>query len=150
MDCEICQLLGNDKSLVFETDFWKVFAINEQSYLGRCVVSCKRHCFSLSELKNEEWNDFHSVVKKLEAAAKKAFGASLANWACLMNNAFRKDPGNPHVHWHFRPRYRKPVVFAGKTFTDPDFGEHYGHHDDVVSDEILSQIVVALKSALEN
>ena len=64
MDCEVCNLLSNDQSLVFQTDYWKVFVMKEQSYLGRCVVSCKRHCQSLTLLTIEEWNDFKIVADR--------------------------------------------------------------------------------------
>lgn len=150
MNCEVCNLLNNDQSLVFQTDYWKVFVMKEQSYLGRCVVSCKRHCPSLTELTTDEWSDFKGVATRLEEAAMRAFGADLVNWVCLMNNAFRKKPFNPHVHWHFRPRYKRPVQFSGKTFTDPDFGEHYEHlRVERVDDETIQKVVNALKDNLE-
>lgn len=149
MVCEVCSLLDNDESLVFQTDYWKVFVMDEQSYLGRCVVSCKRHCPSLSGLTIEEWRDFKDVVNKLEGTARKAFGGVLANWTCLMNGAFKSQPYNPHVHWHFFPRYEKPVDFAGRTFTDPDFGEHYEHRrKEAVDKDMINKIVNALKTSL--
>lgn len=64
-------------------------------------------------------------MKKLESALKKSFNATMSNWTCLMNNAYQNEPPNPHIHWHFRPRYNHKVEFAGLTFEDPEFGHHY-------------------------
>lgn len=149
MQCDICDLLKNDTTLIFQTDHWKVFLMDEQSYLGRSVVSLKRHAGSLPDLSEEEWIDFKKVVERLEKAIRKTFDAQVFNWGCLMNNAFRKVPFNPHVHWHVRPRYKSKVIFAGKTFEDPDFGEHYNRdRKETVSPEILNQIVRAFKNHL--
>ena len=29
------------------------------------------------------------------------------------------------AHWHIWPRYARPVVIDGESFTDPNFGHHY-------------------------
>jgi len=148
MDCEPCRYLKDNNRLLFETKYWKVFVIDEQAFLGRTAVILKRHCHSLPELTEPEWQEFKEVVSKLEQAVKQAFGMEVANWACLMNHAFRTNIANPHVHWHLRPRYRHPVEFAGKTFTDPDFGEMYTDRHEKVDDEILLKITEALKANL--
>ncbi len=31
----------------------------------------------------------------------------------------------PHVHMHIYPRYQTPRLFAGQSFTDTRFGDHY-------------------------
>jgi diadenosine tetraphosphate (Ap4A) HIT family hydrolase len=36
--------------------------------------------------------------------------------------ALKRDQPEPHLHWHFIPRYNHPVNFAGHTFEDPHFG----------------------------
>ena len=41
-------------------------------------------------------------------------------------NSFYKEPApNPHLHIHVRPRYCKPVMLNGNTYTDSEFGHHY-------------------------
>jgi diadenosine tetraphosphate (Ap4A) HIT family hydrolase len=38
----------------------------------------------------------------------------------------RKSLQTPPVHFHIIPRYRQRREFAGGTFVDPEFGDHYG------------------------
>jgi len=38
-----------------------------------------------------------------------------------VNNAYQEENPHPEVHWHMRPRYAKPVEFAGQTFEDKEF-----------------------------
>jgi diadenosine tetraphosphate (Ap4A) HIT family hydrolase len=145
MECVGC-LTPKDNELIFETNFWKVILADDQAYLGRSYVTLKRHCGSLSELSQSEWDDFYIIVSKLESAVKKAFGASLFNWSCLMNLAYQNTPPNPHVHWHFKPRYKTPIDLDGEIFTDEEFGNHYStarHH--IVNGSIFSSIVDRIK-----
>ncbi|MCX6728063.1 MAG: HIT family protein [Candidatus Saccharibacteria bacterium] len=124
-DCDTCKLPINPDSVIYETDQWRVLLANDQGYLGRCYVTAKNHTGSLGELSDQQWKEYARIVTLLETACKKALGAEMFNWTCLMNNAFRKQPSKPHVHWHFRPRYRKDVSFGDLTFEDPQFGYHY-------------------------
>lgn len=127
---------------IFETKHWEVHLSPDQYYLGRCVVVASRDVGSMSDLNKEEWLDFAFLVKKFEMASKKAFGATMYNWTCLMNNAYQNNPPNPHVHWHVRPRYAKPVNFAGFDFDDKEFGHHYARDTErIVPDEVFSKIV---------
>lgn len=71
--------------IILETPYWKVELADEQLYLGRAYVVCKTKRASLSELSNEEFADLHETIKKYETLLKKTFGATLFNWACLMN-----------------------------------------------------------------
>lgn len=108
--------------LIAETEYWKIFLAPSQRYLGTCVVSLKRELGDLKDLKVEEWADFGSLVEAIELANKKIFNADLFNWNCLKNSAFRKNNPRPHIHWHFIPRYKHPIIFEGLEFVDPDFG----------------------------
>lgn len=137
--------------LVLETAHWKtMLTADQKTYLGRCAVWLKRSCGDLAELTSEELLDFHELVKKLEHACRKAFNATMFNWTCLMNNAYRTVPPNPQVHWHFRPRYNQIVIFAGTEFHDKLFGSHYELHTDSrdIGSEIRSLIVEELKKHL--
>jgi diadenosine tetraphosphate (Ap4A) HIT family hydrolase len=145
MECISCQT-EDPKNLVFEKNYWKIIISDEQACLGRCIVSCKRHVPSLSKLSNDEWNEFHDVVKTLEGALMKAFDARMFNWTCLMNDAYKKENPNPHVHWHFRPRYDHPVDFAGVTFEDKEFGHHYASGTNFkVSLEVNNKIIAEIR-----
>lgn len=141
--------MNKDELILFETDFWTVYLSPRQSYLGRCVIDIKRPCGSLSELTSKEWLDFEIIVKKLESLFKKAFDATMFNWTCLMNNAYKKDVFNPKVHWHLRPRYSHPVIIDKITFLDPNFAHHYDRTKrEIFSDKILKLILEKLKKHL--
>ena len=104
----------------------------------------------MSNLTSNEWTDFHTnIVKKLEPAFKKAFNATMFNWTCLMNNAYKSKNPKPQVHWHFRPRYRNNVKFAGEQFKDLEFAHHYNRErKKIVSKDILKKISGEIKKYL--
>ena len=70
-------------------------------------------------------DDFIPLVKALEKAIRKSLGATMFNWSCQMNHAYRESIPNPHVHWHVRPRYGRSVRVGGMVFRDAEFGHHY-------------------------
>ena len=143
--------MTKDERLIFETEFWQVVLSSNQLYLGRCRVELKRPCKDLSSLNQNEIVDFFDIVKKLESVLKSTFGATMFNWTCLMNNAYQDDTPKPQVHWHFRPRYKNRVDFAGQTFIDTQFGGHYLRGDDdstFASDEVLNLIKDEIKRNL--
>lgn len=128
--------------LFFKQKFFKIFLNYEQSYLGRIIIANKRHIQDLTEQTKEEWEDFGEVIKKLEPAIKKAFGAKMFNYNIMMNNAYKNNPPNPHVHIHLRPRYDKDVEFAGKTFIDPDFSFHYNRDRKEIEPEENRKLII--------
>src|SRR5579859_2399037 len=145
-DCDICQFLEKPKHQLMLTEYWSVGLGNNQAYFGRAYVTLRKHKGSLSELDANEWADFQELIKKLEHAYREAFGAVPLNWGCFMNNAFREDPPHPHVHWHIFPRYKQAPQFAGITFDDPLYGEHYDPNAErLVSDDVVEQITEKLK-----
>ncbi|OGM19598.1 hypothetical protein A2685_01280 [Candidatus Woesebacteria bacterium RIFCSPHIGHO2_01_FULL_37_10] len=135
--------------LIFETKHWEVYLNPDQYCLGRSVVVAKRDVGSMSDLKEEEWIDFAKLVKRFESGFKEAFGATMFNWTCLMNNAYQSLPPNPHVHWHFRPRYAKSVKFEGIKFDDKEFGHHYAKGTDFeVPEKVFLKIIKRIKESL--
>jgi len=139
------------KALLFETNYWQIYLSSDQKYFGRTLVLLKRDCGHLSALTEEEQKDFFEIVKKIEHLFTQTFGATMFNWTCLMNNAYKSDPPTPHVHWHVRPRYKNPIVFNGQTYTDPNFASHYLRGEEnveEVSEEMLNNIVEELKRNL--
>ena len=141
MNCISCKK-PNNENLITVTKFWSVTLSSNQSYLGRSYVTLKRHCGSLSELELNEWLDFIDLTKKLESAYKKAFDATMFNWTCLMNNTYQEVPPNPHIHWHFRPRYNHDVDVNGKQFNDQEFGHHYSREREQSIDSAVKETVL--------
>ncbi len=139
-------------NVIYETKYWIVKLADNQYEIGRCVIDIKRDCGQLSHLTPKEWEDLHkNIIIKLEKALKKSFEAEMFNWSCLMNNAFKpkiKNP-KPHVHFHFRPRYRKPVFYMGEKFIDEKFGYHYDRlKDKQVNDKVFQAIISKIKENL--
>lgn len=137
---------------IFESKHWEVNLGEDQLYLGRAYVDCKSKKTSLSELSDEEFLDLHNVIKKYESLLKKTFSATLFNWACLMNHAYREKPYAPQVHFHVRPRYESNVRVGDMVFHDPNFGDHAHLTTTItnrVSPETFTKILETLKSNLE-
>ena len=85
--------------ILYKGKYWQIiFGDWCQEFVGYCIFSSDKE--SLSELSREEWEELGFLEKKLELVCKKVFGATMFNFACLMNNAYR-DNEKPHVHYHF-------------------------------------------------
>lgn len=148
-ECHVCNLEVNKNAVLFETHSWRVLLAPDQGYLGRAYVTLKAHKEHLSELSEQEWTEYGALVNRVETACKNGLGATLFNWSCLMNNAYQHKPYAPHIHWHFRPRYEKPVVVNEVTFIDPEFGFHYNRNQhNVVDASLLMEIANRIKSHL--
>ncbi len=148
--CDWCSLSEEDKRFqVYESKSWSVFLSDEQDYIGRCILVLKRHCNSLPELTADEWEELRSLVCKVEACLKAVLGATLCNWSCLMNNFYKKPAPDPHLHIHVRPRYDKPVVINGNTYTDSEFGHHYAaRKSGVIPAKDQEEVFIRLKEWL--
>lgn len=105
------------------TDFIKEFkhwflALNwEQGFLGRSLLFLKAHKVDEVELTNEEAAEKHVIYCLWRKAITRAFNPDKINQAQLGNEEFLHKG---HLHWHFVPRYRRPITFAGATFQSDD------------------------------
>jgi diadenosine tetraphosphate (Ap4A) HIT family hydrolase len=122
--CPYCEKLKdyNFGDYLLQTTHWIIFLAPNQSNLGTCVLALNRPQKTLTGLSEGEWLDFNNLVEPMEYTVKRAFNATLINWGCLMNTFYLEGSPEPHLHWHFIPRYRDPVKFAGNWFEDPHFG----------------------------
>ena len=93
-----------------------------QEFVGYCVIGNDKE--SLSNLAPEAWEELGELEKELERVCRKVFGATMFNFACLMNNAYR-DNETPHVHYHFVPRYKNELKLFGKIYKDKHFGYNF-------------------------
>lgn len=149
--CEWCNLSDEDKKyLLFQTEYWQIFLADKQDYIGRCIILSKRHIGALSELTVTEWIDLKDVIDKLEKGISISFGATMFNWSCLMNDFFKSDIPNPHLHIHLRPRYKNPITIDGKQFYDVEFAHRYDNKKlSSVSQKEFESIYFTLKSTLQ-
>ena len=129
MKCEFCELTEDDKKdILLSSRHWTVFLSKYHLYLGRSVLGLRRHCEALADLTTEEWANLHMVMRRIESAYAIVLGATMFNWTCLMNNAYKAECPIPHVHFHVRPRYKTAPSIANESFPDPNFGHHYQNH----------------------
>lgn len=98
--------------LIKDYTHWSVSVYENQGYLGRCVVWCKREdALDLADATEDEQKELIKVLGELRGATKRAFQADWFNYAFLGNET-------RHLHCHFIPRYSGPRKFASTTFTD--------------------------------
>ena len=148
--CVWCNLSEEDKQYqVYETAFWSVFLSDEQDYIGRCILVLNRHCSSMSEMKEDEWEDLRKLICKVETCLKKVLGATLCNWRCLMNSFYKESEPDPHLHIHVRPRNDKPVMVNGNIYIDSEFGHHYAvKKDGEISEKDRETVFIRIKNRL--
>lgn len=154
-NCEVCPIVqapGSEAERfdIIAGDYWIAnLRQDDQSLLGTAYVTLRDHKESQTELTSEEDTEFVIIRNKLLRAQMQAFGAAIVNTSCLMNNAFQDVPAAPHVHHHFKPRYKEPVIFAEQTFYDDQFGHYLTQKNRrPVSDEVAEQITGALRSLM--
>lgn len=141
-NCEFCQ--GEfDKDVVKNYSHWQVQLFEDQYYLGRSLVKLKRHVEDLSDLRQEERNEFfEKVLPELEQALDNLFSPDLYNQATLGNDC-------KHFHFHIVPRYSSPRTFEGEEFVDEAWRNHYALKSGKdISQEVFSNIESRLEDEL--
>jgi diadenosine tetraphosphate (Ap4A) HIT family hydrolase len=130
------------KFIIKDYKYWTVYIHQNQSYLGRCVVWCKReNALDLTEATPEEQSELFIVLNELKNAVTKSFQPDWFNYAFLGNET-------RHLHGHFIPRYENSKEFMGVTFEDKLWGHNYKtNHDFKISPEVHSEIQ---KKIMEN
>ena len=131
------------KFLVKEYTHLLVNVHENQGYLGRCIVWCKREdALDLADATKAEQKELITILVELREATKRAFQADWFNYAFLGN-------GTRHLHGHFIPRYASMREFEGVTFTDERWGHNYRtNHDFVTPPEVINAVRGKLKAEL--
>jgi diadenosine tetraphosphate (Ap4A) HIT family hydrolase len=147
--------MNDPRFCVLQSTYWSAHVMDDQLYLGRLVVVLNTpqniRVEHLRDIPVISYVELLHVISVLEESLTKAFGATMFNWACLMNNAYQEPDPKPHVHWHFRPRYKQHVEFEGVIFEDPNFGHHYLREDNnrrLVGEEMKLKIANAIREAV--
>ena len=131
---------------LYKGKYWDViFGDWCQEFPGYCIIGNEKE--SLSELTPEAWEELGKLEKELERVCTKLFDATMFNFCCLMNNAYR-DNEKPHVHYHFVPRYKNELKIFDKIYKDKYFGynlwkrslSRLKKHKDIFSSEERKQI----------
>lgn len=125
-NCAFCNVTEMDKQwLLYENEHWSVYFADRQDYVGRCIVVARFHRESLSELTTEEWLSLKKIIVATENLLKNEMNATMFNWSCLMNDAYKTEVPHPHVHFHVRPRYKTPISIDNVQIVDTEFSHHY-------------------------
>ena len=60
--CDWCNLSEYDNQFqVYESSLWSVFLSDGEDYIGRCILVLKRHCGSMSEMTDDEWEELRRL-----------------------------------------------------------------------------------------
>jgi len=132
-----------EQNKIKDYKYWSVYAHENQSYLGRCVISCRRENASdLSEATTEEILEFLQIIQDLKNALQKAFQADWFNYSFL-GNEWR------HLHCHLVPRYQTERTFESVIFKDQLWGHNWKtDHNFQTADELRQKIKQAMQKAL--
>ncbi len=112
--CE-CFNAFKDQQVDFIKEFkhWFLILNYKQGFLGRCLLILKAHKTDEMEMTDEEILEKHKIYCLWRKAITKAFNPDKINQAQLGNE---EHIHKGHFHWHFVPRYRRPIHFAGTEF----------------------------------
>ena len=58
-----------------------------------------------------------------------------------MNNFYKAEEPNPHLHIHVRPRYKQGVVIGTTLYFDEEYGHHYALKKKNVLNEVDRSIL---------
>ena len=137
------QSFGYPESLIKEYKHWVVLLRPEQVTVGSLVLAAKSEAIHLGQLNAEEWAEFALVSQEMEILLVKTYGAEKFNYLALMMV-------DPNVHFHFVPRYSKPVSLGDREYSDPDWPVRTEMQALVLSEAELSLIKTELKEGLED
>ncbi len=134
---------NHSQNLIKEYQYWAVYVHENQEYLGRCVVWCKRQdALDFADVTVEEQAELFKVLTDVRKAVKKCFQPDWLNYTFLGNKT-------RHLHGHFVPRYEKPRIFEGITFTDQLYGHNYRTNPDfILSEDVIQKIKTSLIAAI--
>jgi len=132
------------ESRIKEYKYWDVFIPENQSYLGRCVVWCKReNALDLTDATEKEREELFLILRELKETLIKTFQPDWFNYSFLGNNL-------RHLHCHFIPRYAKPKIFEGIKFEDKLFGHNWKTDDSfLIPKAVLNKIKLSLSDSLK-
>lgn len=131
------------KNIIKEYKYWTLYVESHQSYLGQCIVYCKRdEALDLADATMTEQQELFLILQKLREAAKIIFQPDWFNYTFLGNDLH-------HLHCHFIPRYARSRIFMSQIFEDRLFGHNYKMNRMVVTPpELLAGLRDEYKKAL--
>ena len=137
-----CTLCPPTRGVVLSNDFWTLVLNDNQATLGRVFFALNRHETDIAALSDAETLSLWAFVRETKAALAALFAPDHHNFMFLMNLT-------PHVHFHIFPRYASSREFAGQTFPDSRYGDHYDPAESRALDNAAEeQLIATLRHAL--
>lgn len=127
------EAFGYPQNIIQEYQHWVTLLRPDQVTVGSLVLAAKSEALHLGELPAEAWAEFAKVSSDSEEMTRQAFGAEKFNYLALMMV-------DPNVHFHFVPRYSKPILVLGQEFQDVDWPRRTQLNDIETSAEVLAEI----------
>lgn len=105
--------------LIKDYKYWELTIHQNQGYLGRLVVWCKREdAMDLTQVTSDEYNELLVVIKEVREVLTGLFHPDWFNYAFLGNEV-------RHLHGHVVPRYASTREFGGLVFEDKLYGHNF-------------------------
>ena len=135
-DCPLCRPA---RGVVLVNDHWTLVCNENQATLGRVFFALNRHETDVAALTEAELISLWAFLRETKQALTALFAPDHFNYMFLMNLT-------PHAHFHIFPRYAAPREFAGQSWADSRFGDHYDPDEArAVDDATLDALASALR-----
>lgn len=134
---------GYPENLIKEYEHWVALLRPEQVTVGSLVLAAKGDATRLGDLPREAWAEFAAVSEEMEHLLTRTFGAEKFNYLALMMV-------DPNPHFHFIPRYSKPVEVNGNQYVDADWPEKTELNPIEVDRQTFELIKDKLKGTFQN
>ncbi|GAM22526.1 hypothetical protein SAMD00019534_057010 [Acytostelium subglobosum LB1] len=130
--CIGCRGVENEKDiLLYRGKLIKVvLSTDNQCWLGRCVIVPDEHIspVDLYASRHDVYQEIGAAIAMMTRCYRHLFGMAYPNICQLgnltkdLNGCITTEDRYHHVHFHYIPRYDKPVQYAGETFVDKQWG----------------------------
>jgi diadenosine tetraphosphate (Ap4A) HIT family hydrolase len=152
----ICSINYSDFTIC-QTDYWKLILNPNQHYLGRSLLVLRRHASSLENLTCFEETEHSQMQRVIVSVLKNTFACETVNLLYAINHEFKKKPINPHVYWHFIPRYGREIYLNEHIFSDTEWtnmvdfsrDDNYSFQIQPFHKSIMAYVAVALQKELK-
>lgn len=143
-DVSYCPLCPPSHGVVFANDLWTLVLNNNQATLGRVFFALNRHETDIAALTEGELTSLWAFLRETKGAITALFAPDHFNYMFLMNLT-------PHAHFHIFPRYAHAREFAGQTWADARFGDHYDPAEArAVDDATMDALTAALRHEISH
>lgn len=110
MNCELCT--PENELLLWKNGLCRVVLVEDAHYPGFCRVIWNRHVREMTDLAEDERQDFMQVVFAVESVVREVMHPDKINLASLGNMT-------PHLHWHVIPRYISDMHYPNPIWSSP-------------------------------